>query len=224
MHRWSRISVSKCISPCWHIGGEVGTVVGVHKFGGASDVLPLGWGRTTCRRGSQLFHNQHHLESLCSGYLYPSTLFQAGWQSVLATFKALAGWVYQSWLRLIHTGIQANLTFIHVQILSSESIPWEHVSKTRLYQWHCKGGAGWWCPLHQHLVDFPSRRGAGGYEGQWADGTCVCVAPPLPRDWTLPDSLSAELATRLGWAEPGGEKSGEKIKGAKTYEIILKAN
>lgn len=34
-------------SPGRHVGGEVGTVVGVHQFGGACDVLPLSRRRAT---------------------------------------------------------------------------------------------------------------------------------------------------------------------------------
>lgn len=45
-----RALVCFCLSPCRHIGGEVGTVVGIHELGSASDVFPLSRSSATCRR------------------------------------------------------------------------------------------------------------------------------------------------------------------------------
>ncbi len=39
-----------CVSPCGYIGGEVGTVVGIHELGSASDVFPLSGSSATYRR------------------------------------------------------------------------------------------------------------------------------------------------------------------------------
>lgn len=110
------ILVCFCVSPCGHIGGEVGTVVGIHELGSASDVLPLSGSSATCRRftafyKSIFFSTNTIWNELAESIFIPVSLSRQDTSLFQPFPSSLAGQLHQIWLRLKKTGIQNNLPF-----------------------------------------------------------------------------------------------------------------
>lgn len=105
-----------CVSPCRYIGGEVGTVVGIHELGSASDVFPLSRSSATCRRFTAfyktlLFSTNTIWNELAESIFIPVSLSRKDTSLFQPFPSSLSGKLSQIWLRLKKTGVQDNLPF-----------------------------------------------------------------------------------------------------------------